>query len=155
MATSLRWMACAAVVLAACGGGLEDEATPVPVGARAAAAAADSVSQEDRPLAREVFSYTGGSRDPFESALTAANLGPELADLTLVAVYLDLQDPQRGVAVLRDRITGRRYTVHQGDRLGRARVELIQERTVTFRVDDFGVERQEVLSLRKAQEDTP
>ena len=82
-----------------------------------------------------------------------ANLGPELPDLTLVAVYLDLDANARNVAVLRERITGRRYTIQEGDRLGRLEVVTIRERNVTFVIDDFGVERRESLSLRRPQEE--
>ena len=144
------------VLFAACGGGgMEDEEVPVPVpvGARRAQQARADQAVAGDALMREVFSYSGSRRDPFESLLDQANLGPELPDLTLVGVYLDLQNAARNVAVLRERITGRRYTLHEGDRLGRLEVVAIRERSVTFQVDDFGVLRRESLALRSAQED--
>lgn len=155
MGCKVSWLALTAVALVACGGaGVEEEAPlPVPVGARRAQQAAAQQLQEDASLEREVFSYSGGSRDPFVSLLDQANVGPELADLTLVAVYLDLQNRARNVGVFRDRVTGKRYNVHEGDRLGRAQVLAIREREVSFLVDDFGVERRVTLSLRKAEED--
>ncbi|HEX9755621.1 MAG TPA: hypothetical protein VGA42_07920 [Gemmatimonadales bacterium] len=153
-AAKASWVALAALALVACGGGAaEEEPMPVPAGARRAAAGLDPAPAEAGPLEREVFSYSGASRDPFESALANANLGPELPDLTLVAVYLDLDANARNVAVLRERITGRRYTIQEGDRLGRMRVVTIRERNVTFLIDDFGVERRESLSLRRPQEE--
>jgi hypothetical protein len=57
------------------------------------------------------------------------------------------------VAVLRERVNGKRYNLHAGDRLGRLRVAGIRERDVDFIVDDFGAERRETLSLRKPLED--
>lgn len=152
------WRACAALlVLAACGGGAEDAAAPervaVPRQAQADTAGALPGSGD---LVREVFAYAGGNRDPFESLLNTASVGPELADLLLVAVYVDHADADRSVAVLRERVSGKRFNLHAGDRLGRLRVATIRERDVDFIVDDFGTERRETLSLRKLLEnETP
>jgi hypothetical protein len=144
-------------VLAACGGGAEDAAAPervaVPRRARADTVGAATASGD---LVREVFAYSGGSRDPFESLLNTASVGPELPDLSLVAIYVDLSDADRSVAVLRERVSGKRFNLHAGDRLGRLRVAAIRERDVDFIVDDFGTERRETLSLRKLLEnETP
>jgi hypothetical protein len=144
----------ALLLLAACGGSLEDAAAPervaVPRRARADSVAAAPVGGE---LTREVFAYSGGSRDPFESLLSTASVGPELPDLSLVAIYVDHSDVDRSVAVLRERVSGKRYNLHAGDRVGRLRVAAIRERDVDFIVDDFGTERRETLSLRKLLED--
>lgn len=154
MGVKSSWVALAALALAACGGGAaEDEPQPVPTGARRAAAGLDPAPTEAGTLEREVFSYSGASRDPFASVLDQANLGPELADLTLVATYLDLESNARNAAVLRERITGKRYTIQEGDRLGRMQVLAIREREVTFLIDDFGIERRESLSIRRPQEE--
>jgi hypothetical protein len=157
-ASPAAWLALGVLATAACGVGvIEEDAPLIAAGTRQVAAQADSAAAAQAvpagPLAREVFAYGGGSRDPFESLLEQANVGPELPDLTLVAVYLDHQNAERNTAVLRERITGRRYMLHPGDRLGRLQVVSIRERAVTFRVDDFGVERRETLSLRTRQED--
>lgn len=152
MAPAALFLACGVV---ACGGGTEEapaaatSATPPPV----AAQAPDSGGSEG--LVREVFSYAGGSRDPFESLLSAESSGPELPDLTLVAIYLDEQMPRNSVAVLRERLNNRRYNVRPGDQLGRLRVLSIARKDVTFVLDDFGTERQETLSLRKPEEVNP
>ena len=156
MACKSRWGLCAALVLAACGGNALEDEGPVPgagAGARRAMAQDSAAAVAERPLDREVFRYSGGNRDPFESLLNQANVGPELADLNLVAVYLDHQNAARNVAVFRERVTGRRYTMHEGDRLGRLQVVSIRERNVSFLVDDFGVERRETVALRKSQEE--
>jgi hypothetical protein len=58
------------------------------------------------------------------------------------------------VAVLREKIGGKRYNLRQGDRIGRIRVSGIRPKDVTFSIDDFGTERQQTVSLRK-QEETP
>lgn len=140
----------------ACGSAPEEDfAVPVPVGARLAAAqtAAEDAVAGEGALSREVFVYSGGTRDPFVSLLDQASVGPELPDLNLVAVYVDHGNTARNVAVLRERVTNRRYSLHEGDRIGRLQVLAIREREVTFLIDDFGVERRETLALRKSQED--
>lgn len=152
------WRACAALlVLAACGGGAEDAAAPERVAVpRRALADTVGAAQASGDLVREVFAYSGGSRDPFESLLNTASVGPELPDLSLVAIYVDHSDADRSVAVFRERVSGKRFNLHAGDRLGRLRVAAIRERDVDFIVDDFGTERRETLSLRKLLEnETP
>lgn len=118
------------------------------------AGAADSAAQPEEAisLARESFSYTGGPRDPFQSLLAAAKIGPELADLILVAIYYDTRNPGNSVIVLRDKITSKRYNLRPGERLGRARLSSVLPKDAIFTVDDFGTARQVTLTLRK-QED--
>ena len=153
MVPAALFLACGAM---ACGGGTDEapaaatSAAPPPVAAQAPDSGGGSEG-----LVREVFSYAGGSRDPFESLLSAESSGPELPDLTLVAIYLDEQMPRNSVAVLRERLNNRRYNVRPGDQLGRLRVLSIDRKDVTFVLDDFGTERQETLSLRKPEEVNP
>jgi hypothetical protein len=148
----------ALIGLLACGGdgAAGQEQAPLRPARRAAPRVADSVAPAAaaEELRREVFSYRGGGRDPFESLLTATVIGPELVDLTLVGIYLDHTSPARSVVVLRERITGRRYLLHPGDRLGRLTVASVREREVDFLIDDFGTERLETLALRRRQEDS-
>ena len=163
---------CLALALAACGGEPEapaaaDAAAPAPVvdsqaaqadsaeAARIAAARAESASVSGPMAQRETFAYTGGSRDPFESLLDLATSGPELPDLTLVAIYQDLAYNSNSVALLRDRTNDRRFKLRVGDQLGRLRVAQIRQKDVVFIVEDFGFERQETLSLTKREEETP
>jgi hypothetical protein len=164
--------------LAGCGGGgaaptpakgaaaaVEEEAgapRPKTAGAaqRQAAPTAPSIDQSLIPPpgslpVRETFSYSGASRDPFESVLGRGTAGPELADLLLVAVYYNERSPAGSVAVLRDRVSGKRYTVREGERLGRMRISTIRPKDVTFSIDDYGTERQETLTLRKQEGNTP
>lgn len=155
MRTSASWLALA-VLAAACGGAKDESAAAperVPVRRRAAADTGAKATTDVAGLSREVFSYTGGSRDPFESLLASASVGPELPDLMLVAIYIDQRDQDRSVAVLREKVSGKRYNLRAGDRLGRLRVVGIRERDVDFIVDDFGAERRETLSLRKPKEE--
>jgi len=119
--------------------------------------AIEEAAARSQPLSidgRESFAYTGGSRDPFLSLLANRRVGPELPDLLLVAVYYDTRNPGNSVAVLREKIGGKRYNLRQGDRIGRARVSAIRPKDVFFVVDDFGTEREETMTLRK-QEETP
>lgn len=158
--------------LAACGGGsspaagnatasavagLEDDAAPAATPAGKAAPAPRQrlkidpalIPEPGAPLVRETYSYVGGSRDPFLSVLEGSNVGPELADLDLVVIIYQERTPSASVAVLRDRITGKRYTLREGDRAGRARMSDIGPKDVTFTFDDYGTQRQVTLSLRK------
>jgi hypothetical protein len=120
----------------------------------AGAGATEAQPEEDTSLGRESFSYTGGARDPFQSLLLSSRVGPELPDLTLVAIYYDTRNPGNSVIVMREKISAKRYKLRPGDRIGRIRVSSVRPKDVTFTIDDFGTERQETLSLRK-QEDTP
>lgn len=113
------------------------------------------IPEPGAPITRESYSYSGASRDPFASVLEGGTAGPELADLDLVAVYYQDRAPQNSVAVLRDRLSGKRYTVREGERLGRMRIADIRQKDVTFTIDDYGTERQETLSLRKQEGNAP
>lgn len=108
-----------------------------------------------QPIVRETYSYAGGPRDPFVSVLDLSNAGPEFADLELVALYYIAGAPSTSVAVLRDRLTGKKYTVREGDRLGRMRIASILPKDVAFTIDDYGTERQETLSIRKPEGNSP
>ena len=104
---------------------------------------------------REVFAYAGGPRDPFASLMNLKAVGPELGNLQLVGIYLDLRSADNSVAVLREKDSGKRYKLHTGDQLGRMQVVQIGAKDVVFRIEDFGYERQETLSLRKQEDMTP
>ena len=104
---------------------------------------------------RETFTYAGGARDPFASLITEDKVGPEFNDLLLVGVYLDLRRANNSVAVLRDKTNQKRYKLRVGDRLGRLKVAQIRQTDVVFTVEDIGFERQETLSLRKREDQTP
>lgn len=147
-----RWLALALAV-AACGGEATEDVIEQPfrpARARAAAAAADSA--ETGLLSREVFAYVGGSRDPFQSQ-SGGDMGPEFADLRLVAVYVDHANPDRSVAVFRELVGNKPHNLQVGDRLGRTRVSAIREGQVDVLIDDFGTERRERAVLRKPSED--
>ena len=109
----------------------------------------------DTTIVRETFAYARGARDPFISLLTSAHNGPELPDLQLVAIYYNERSASSTVAVLREKVTGRRYNVRPGERLGRMRVAEIRPKDITFTLDDFGVQRHETLTLRKQEDERP
>lgn len=162
-------------LLAGCGGGEPDTAPAAdptaaieegeakPGAQRAATPPAPPVRRIDeslipapgQPIIRETYSYQGGPRDPFVSALDNANAGPEFPDLELVGLYYIARAPSTSVVVLRDRLTGKKYTVREGDRLGRMRIASIRSKDVTFSIDDYGTERQETLSIRKPEGNSP
>lgn len=121
----------------------------------AMAGAAAQPAADERSVLRESFAYAGGARDPFASLIDMKATGPELGNLQLVGVYLDVAAADNSVAVLREKDSGKRYKLHVGDQLGRMQVVQIAARDVTFRIEDFGYERQETLSLRKQEDMTP
>lgn len=165
MTRDLVFGLCLLLGAAACGGGEEaadlDAEPVVDVAAmrdsvrqaRAAAQAAplDTAGLGNDRVRRETFAYGGGGRDPFVSLLDAEQIGPEFADLQLLGIYFDGARPARSVAVLRDRVSGKRYSMKPGDRAGRLSVVSVRERDVLFSIEDFGYERQETLSLPKRE----
>jgi hypothetical protein len=162
-------------LLAGCGGGGDPAAPAVdPAAAVEDAGAAPAASapaaqpgarqmkvdeslipEPGAPITRETYAFTGGSRDPFVSSLEGGTAGPELADLDLVGVYYQDRNPSASVAVLRDRLNGKRYNVREGERLGRMRVSDIRQKDVTFTIDDYGTERQQTLTIRKQEANAP
>jgi len=123
--------------------------------ASATALTPDVTAPADNEVPRETFDYSGGARDPFASLMNMKAVGPELGNLQLVGIYLDLRTAENSVAVLREKDSGKRYKLHSGDQLGRMQVVRIGAKDVVFRIEDFGYERQETLSLRKQEDMTP
>jgi hypothetical protein len=122
----------------------------------AEAAVADSIQKaREIEVMRETFAYSGGPRDPFASLLNSSATGPEIADLDLVGVYQDLRSSGNSVVVLREKATAKRHKLRVGDQLGRAKLVQIRPRDAVFTIRDFGFERQETLSLRKQEVETP
>jgi hypothetical protein len=122
----------------------------------AEAALADSIQKaREIEVMRETFAYAGGTRDPFASLLNSSSAGPEIADLDLVGVYQDLRNTGNSIIVLRERATAKRHKLRVGDQVGRARLVQIRPRDAVFTIRDFGFERQETLSLRKQEVETP
>jgi len=126
------------------------------VQAEVEAALADSVQKaREIEVMRETFAYGGGTRDPFSSLINRSKDGPEIGDLDLVAVYQDLRAPSNSVVVLREKVSTKRHKLRVGDQLSRARLVQIRPRDAVFMIQDFGFERQETLSLRKQEVETP
>ena len=170
---SARLAVCVAALVAT--GSLAAQAKPKPAAAaparpaaappraatappRADSAKADTTRKVDSTgapvLAREVFSYEGGGRDPFLSLLRSGDIRPLLSDLRLVGIYYDGRYPARSVAVLRDVTNNKIYKVKPGEIIGRLKTTTIRPREIVFTVQEFGFERQESLQLAK-QEVTP
>ena len=125
-------------------------AAPGPALAPNAANAANAASAGGASITieREVFYYERGNRrDPFVSLLQSQDLRPALADLRLVGVVLDPRG-RNSIAALRDVATKEQYRLRTGQTIGRLRVIQIQQRSVTFVIEEFGVSRQQVLSIR-------
>lgn len=115
---------------------------PAPATAGPVASAA-----QEHTIYREVFEYdAGGRRDPFASLLATSDLRPLLIDLRLAAIAYD-PNGRNSVAVLRDLTSKEQYRVKVGQTLGRMRVAAIQPRSVTFTIQEFGLSRQETLTM--------
>jgi hypothetical protein len=104
-------------------------------------------------LQREIFSYRGAGRDPFFSLLKSADIRPLVTDLRISGITFDAVYPGRSVAVLRDTAQKKRYAVRTGDELGRMKVAEIRTDAVVVTLDEFGVERQVVLPMRRRQQE--
>jgi hypothetical protein len=150
-----------AAVLAACGGGDEEPVAgrpaaepPPPTGQQAVedSAAADSAGFA-MSLSREVFAYRGAGRDPFLSLIKSGAARPMPGDVRVRGINFDPRYPQRSVAALQDTTDGRRYTVRVGDVIGRIRIVEIRATEVVALVQEFGVDRQLVLPIRRRQEE--
>lgn len=103
---------------------------------------------------REVFHYAGGERDPFQTLVSSSDVRPTLADLRLTSV---IYDPRygRSVAVVREEPGDKIHRLKRGDVVGRLRVLQIRQYEVVFQIEEFGFERQEVLSLQRQAEANP
>ncbi len=101
---------------------------------------------------REVFSYRGSGRDPFQSLLRSGDVRPLLEDLRVTTINFNPRYPSASIAVLRDTTVNQRYTVRVGDELGRLRIAEIREREIVVVLEEFGVERHEILRLRRRRE---
>jgi hypothetical protein len=112
-------------------------------------ARADSVAPRIEYL-REVFNYRGGSRDPFRTLITSSDVRPTIADLRLVSVGYDASGGY-SVAIVREAGNPRVHRLRRGDQIGRMRVVQIRRYEVVFQVEEFGFERQEVLSLPRPE----
>ncbi|UCF41937.1 MAG: hypothetical protein JSW43_06340 [Gemmatimonadota bacterium] len=161
----LVWiLACVGTVAVGCGA---EEPPPPPVSqveaGPAAPAAGDPAmelqavepQQERVELQREVFSYGGSGRDPFISLLRSGDVRPLLEDLRVTSINYNPRYPSSSVAVLRDTTVGQRYTVRVGDEVGRLRIAEIRQTEVLVIIEEFGVERQRTLALRRRQEELP
>jgi len=168
VATGKRWSPWLAIALVAvaCGGGEETPPAgqpavepPPPTPDSTVAAAAAAQTREDTAgsalaLSREVFAYRGSGRDPFRSLLKSGDVRPLPQDLRVVGITYDPRYPQRSVAVLNDMAGLKRYTVRPGDVIGRIRIVEVRATEVIAVVQEFGVDRQVVLPLRRRQEAT-
>lgn len=131
-------------------------AASTPATTKSAAATAPKTAASKTPpaapqpagpnLQREVFTYSGTARrDPFVSLMTSNDLRPTITDLRLVATVVD-PTSRNSVAVLRDLTTKEQYRVKIGSTLGRMRVTGITPKGVTFSIEEFGRNRQELLA---------
>ncbi|HET9150875.1 MAG TPA: hypothetical protein VFN83_04100 [Gemmatimonadales bacterium] len=137
--------------------GLKPAAQPAtPASTATASSGAIAAPPVENAVQRETFAYAGGTRDPFASLINLKATGPTIDNLQLVGVY----EARSGgvtssVAVLREKDSGKRYMLREGEQLGRMQVVKIATKDVTFQIEDFGFERQATLSLRKQEDMKP
>ena len=130
-------------------------AKPVNVDTASSGATAPEGSVETA-IQRENFGFVGGTRDPFASLINLKATGPTIDNLLLVGVYQSRSGGvDNSVAVLREKDSGKRHMMREGDRLGRLQLVEIATKDATFLIEEFGFERQQTLSLRKQEDVTP
>jgi hypothetical protein len=78
-----------------------------------------------------------------------------MEDLRVTSITYNPRYPSASVAVLRDTTVNKRYTVRVGDEVGRLRIAEIRQREVLVIIEEFGVEQQRTLRLRRRQEGQP
>jgi hypothetical protein len=127
---------------------------PADTAASSAATSGSGPSSQDvsPDYRREVFRFPSGVRNPFEPVQAGQALGPRFEDLELTGVIYN--ESLGSVAVLLDRTTGKRYRVHEGEKVGQARVQRIRPGEVTFVVLGFGQNRTETLRVKKQDKET-
>jgi hypothetical protein len=158
------------LALAGCGGGAapatprtQTAAVADTAEAPAAAAAPKAPAPRARPqrpslpdsaapveYKRELFRYTGGSRDPFESLIQANRVGPMIEDLRVVSITYDARYGN-SVAIVRAAHDPKPLRLRRGDVVGNLRVIQIRQNEVVFQITEYGLERQAVLTLRRPE----
>lgn len=116
---------------------------PAPTAAQAA------TPEPELRFEREYFIYpTRTGRDPFASLAATSGMGPRFEDLALHGVIYS--EGGQSVALLSED-GGRIHRVRRGEVVGNARVISIAPMRVVFAVENFGVVRQEVLELKRKE----
>lgn len=121
---------------------------PPPANAQSVRTSTDSSAESE--YEREVFDYPSiGRRNPFRPLNAGERIGPQFEDLQLNGV---LYAPETGsVATLTDQKSGKRYRAREGDRLGEIRVVQIRPEEVVFVITSYGINRREVLRVKKEE----
>ena len=105
---------------------------------------------------RETFAYAGGTRDPFNSLINLDKQRPrDRRSRPRGRVSGPSHPEQQHRRAAGEGSTGKRHKLRVGDQLGRSRLTQIRARDAVFTIQDFGFERQETLSLRKQEVETP
>ena len=120
-----------------------------------AARAQDSSSVAERgarsqmTILREVFTYSeAGRRDPMVSLMGTTDIRPLINELQLLSVIYD-ESGMRSNALLRNTTDKKTmYRVRVGQMIGRMTVTQITRTDVVFTIDEYGLNRQERLSIK-------
>ena len=123
-------------------------------GARSTQAAAGSAAVPravEKPMIasfeREIYNYSpAGRRDPFVSLMKSGDFAPLITDIRVTTILYDPAN-RNSVAVLRDMSTKEQYRVKVGQSVGRLRIARIDQKSVTFTIEEFGFSRQETLTV--------
>ena len=100
---------------------------------------------------RELFQYRGGTRDPFESLVQTNRIGPMIEDLRVVSITIDALYDGNSVAIVRNARDTKPIRLRRGDTIGNMRVIQIRPYEVVLKIEEFGFERQQVLTLRRPE----
>lgn len=100
---------------------------------------------------REVYDYPEQvGRDPFRPLTDAPGAGPRFEDLRLSGIVFNREIGS--IAVMADEVTGRRYRVREGERLGDVRVSEIRSQEVVVFVAGVEGARREVMRAKRDRE---
>lgn len=134
----------------------QKQATTPPQNAGAAAGQQQDSSsvavrgaQSQMTLMREVFTYSdGGRRDPMVSLMGTTDIRPLITELQLLSVFHD-ESGMRSNALLRNTTDKKTlYRVRVGQMIGRMTVTQITRTDVVFTIDEYGLNRQERLTIK-------
>jgi hypothetical protein len=96
---------------------------------------------------REVYEYqAAGRRDPFRPLNTNDTAGPLFSELTLTGIIFDAANSSRSIATFVD-LSSKQYRMRRGDRIGNAVIQFVDKYRVVFSIEEFGMKRQEALTL--------
>lgn len=112
-------------------------------------AIADRGARSQLSIVRETFTYNdGGRRDPMISLAGTSDIRPLINELRLVSVFYDESGMRSNALLFNTADKKTMYRVRVGQMVGRMTVTQITRTDVVFTIDEYGLNRQERLSIK-------